>query len=782
MSFFDNLSNFTSAGGTLLKKRLGVADPAAIPATAPANADADTVVSGAKPVSRKDIANLFDPTTSENLVKRLNTVAANANQAAARAHAAAAQTNQVVQSLETQDVSIVDLINQCQTNPLNDFTNYTYHLKWSIANNMMSLSWSMTVVEPYSISLVDKMANAAATLGVNDFMKSPYFIELWFTGYTEDGQFASPKISYSVWRMLIMKMDSTTNEVGTTWKIEGAIDNDLAAANYYTFTSGPITIPQTKTFGDFLDKLGDAMTHQDVTIDSTKPRTSAKGDTVFTTKYVFKAPDDVRSWSIVAPKPQENSQRNADFDVENAMFTTKGMVINQGTDIGQIINSVAAKCPDANKWIIGQSTSSQAPAGTGLIQVFVIHTQIEIVGYDFFNNDYIRVLTYTLVPYTSTKADTDNAAINKLLSPAVQKTKLQQLSKNKKFNRVYNYLYTGLNTDVIKFDISVNNFWVVAVPPYNAQNTYDAQTQGPVASPNSVGFGPKVGAASPGSWTGSAKSANTSTRAQALVNPKNLDATTAHGPAETGNNNQPQAAATTLKQQHTASLFYYDSVRDTSNLQNVLNKFTPSQQTAITAVASRQQITDANKYAEQYELASNRANSLVKISAVPKKQAGFANVIHGSDNPKTQVTQDSTAVSPGVGLFSTVLGNLFSVGPEFMAIDLEIRGDPYWIGRGNVDLTADINNNKGRPTPQDTTATFVDGDVMFLLTFKIVSGPNEDTGLVDVNNSQIATFTGLYRTMSVKSQFSDGKFTQVLSAAKEVYSSPFDSNLAATSR
>jgi hypothetical protein len=42
----------------------------------------------------------------------------------------------------------------------------------------------------------------------------------------------------------------------------------------------------------------------------------------------------------------------------------------------------------------------------------------------------------------------------------------------------YDYIFTGLNTEVINFDISIDSAWQISIPQWSALNTYYNFVQG----------------------------------------------------------------------------------------------------------------------------------------------------------------------------------------------------------------------------------------------------------------------------------------------------------------
>lgn len=93
---------------------------------------------------------------------------------------------------------------------------------------------------------------------------------------------------------------------------------------------------------------------------------------------------------------------------------------------------------------------------------------------------------------------------------------------------------------------------------------------------------------------------------------------------------------------------------------------------------------------------------------------------------------------------------------DLVNIDLEIRGDPYWLGSDKPSSTE--SESSGSPN-------YNWGDVAFGLIVKIPVMWEEDIGLPQLTSS--VQFSGIYRVITVKNHFhEDGKFTQTIHGTK----------------
>jgi hypothetical protein len=134
-------------------------------------------------------------------------------------------------------------------------------------------------------------------------------------------------------------------------------------------------------------------------------------------------------------------------------------------------------------------------------------------------------------------------------------------------------------------------------------------------------------------------------------------------------------------------------------------------------------------------------------------------------------------------LFGTVLGNVRDASSEFIEVEMEIRGDPYWLGAGHLEENKIILAKAGAISkdqlPDSNTALYHTGDEMMLLTFRTGQPPDNDTGIMDLNGGNSSSFNGLYRVLTVTHHFKMGQFTQNLHASKDVYTQVVDQDLAA---
>ena len=121
---------------------------------------------------------------------------------------------------------------------------------------------------------------------------------------------------------------------------------------------------------------------------------------------------------------------------------------------------------------------------------------------------------------------------------------------------------------------------------------------------------------------------------------------------------------------------------------------------------------------------------------------------------------------------------------DMVNIKLEILGDPAWISQSQFiplnsktftqgvgkGVDSDIDYwrvNRGRIWNDKLRCYNTDvAEPIILLKFRMPKDFNDQTGVYELQSSQAAEFSGLYRVVTVEHNFTDGKYTNVLSLTR----------------
>jgi hypothetical protein len=760
-------------------------------------------------------------------------------------------------------------------NILNDFANYTYHIRFSLVNqtqaytvkadtdlstvsryiiaesgataafniskfstmnivapnfknqNQGLLTWKMTINEPYGLTLPDYIVNAAKSsrIGVKNSSRFPFFIELWFTGYDEEGNIVQPSVSRKVWRVMMLDFDLETTIAGTTYNMHGIGDNAIGTANQYAFPPTSLQI-NTKTgkLGAAVNKLRDSLNE------------AAKGaeNRNAATEYKIEIPNELMDWEFESTK---NNKASAGNQTDSNGASIK---LNRGQDIGSFLLSLAAKCEtNADKYLKGMGDSGKGSAEkTGLGRVLQVFTEVKLGAYNEDLNDYAKEIIIRMVPFYTPRIVTTPEQARQQLNIEVQRRKVTELEKLGLLARQYDYQYTGLNTEIIRFDVKVESFWAITLPTYLGSNTWGQYHVGPKLDGNTTGvsntkqtaikfgndnilpypvgdianrvtssvtsaFGSLGSAASSfsiggtGSQFGNIGSAggvfgtltsgvstgmNSSIQNLAINNVGNLGGGVAspnliRGLGSIISNPAPRfdAQTTNLLQNIT------NNVRQSGTFSDAAS--TSAELAARSLAASARGLVYLEDVKSLIESSRTMDDDALKVAFQIDPSPQGQNATNNGLEAK-QTTPNFKGYPSSQSMFGQTLGNLYD--NKFMLeIELTIRGDPYWMGTTNLEDNnisekllglSNIGDRRGVDAILRDRANYLVGENMFLLRFRTGTNYREDTGFMDFESSS-DYFNGIYAVLEVENNFENGSFTQNLRAYKELFSQKVSKSL-----
>jgi len=349
-----------------------------------------------------------------------------------------------------------------------EFTTVIGLNKKSKSTNMIEGTFS--IIEPYGVTLIDSLLMASQTSsGFKNYLQQPYMLELNFTGYDDNGQPIGRRYA-NIFRkrfpIKIIECKLSVGNKGTEYKLS-FVPTGHGDAHSEEMRTTPRDFSITaKTVDEFFN--GDP---------NAKPPTpglagklaefyesekkSGKREVVDVFKFQFDS--EVGKSSIVSDKLTPLSQGNPDspnktspvapgIDLSKNTFN-----IPKGTTYVDIINKVMAQ----SDWLINLQLGLEKPEKktsdeTSVFNAFKVLTKSTFLDYDSTRNTYGKVITYSVNQYPTWKADHPD---------------LPQLSDSTPFTaKVYNYIYTGKNTDILDFKLQFDTTFYTAVNKYTKTN------------------------------------------------------------------------------------------------------------------------------------------------------------------------------------------------------------------------------------------------------------------------------------------------------------------------
>ena len=367
--------------------------------------------------------------------------------------------------------------------------------------NTNAVLFELEIYEPYSMGLLlQSMQNAAVKSGYANYLdNAPYVFRLDIQGYDETGkEFKQIKPKFFVCK--ITKSTFEVNEGGSTYRLTAVPYNHSGYSDTINTLFKDIAISPGKkgTLKELLVEGSDSLvtylnrneyklveegligkpdvytiefptkSEQFVSSVTANPNNSA---TVLVDQLIQNAVGSVGSNVIFefGDNPIGNSTFGFDesnggnypfsrasdvYDEETGRIVRDKLVIDPKRRLFQFkqaqkLTDIILECILNTKYA-AETQNNKNIDDNGFITWFRIDTQIQFLDYDELIGDYSRLITYRIVPFKVHHSVFTNPS-----SPPLGYDKLE-----KKIVKAYNYIYTGQNTDVLKFDINIkHNFY-----------------------------------------------------------------------------------------------------------------------------------------------------------------------------------------------------------------------------------------------------------------------------------------------------------------------------------
>ena len=655
--------------------------------------------------------------------------------------------------------------------------------------NAQVTEFKMVVAEPMGIALVDSLFLAAQSLEIKNYLKTPYFLQLDFIGTNEQGQdVVLPAMSSAqaelvglqssraripstwIWRVQILNVETQLGPAGATHTITMRPFTEVGLTEYFLNAKTNITIDGITTIGDLLDRLEEAINKQF--------RDNNDGHTVkfdilpyvpITGQNLPSGNPNPRTWQIVPREFARRNLRSASFVRGDATKVT----IGSREALNEVIQEAIGITKEAQELRKFERSGRQR---VDAIVLWKLRSEVfEVEGnnsFNFVNNTYNYNIRYVIVPYETNQVITDGN--RQQIQQPRNKTLETLLERNRRLKLVkrYDYLFTGLNTEVLELDLNLNTAWIASLPLYDGANSFGQTEAGPAIDQQALS-----------ELSGIRQNLDALANLQQQI--ENLLGRVRSGEIVRSddfnrifNEASPQVADTVQRLRQIASERRGIFTSEQTFRREQVEGFERSVREAIAQNQRALQDKELQRRVgeEVQAIIRRRANDI-------RNRAGGVNLnyiellneaLEGRfdrqlpislrpDNFENRAEVDrSTELGGNLEegrnrlVYATILNQAKNT-QDFLKIDLTIKGDPYWLG----------NNHYGSPitTLEPHTMNPDLADVMFLLTFKLPSGI-DDNGNVKLNNADV--YNGVYIALSVKSIFENGKFYQTITAMRDV--------------
>lgn len=622
-----------------------------------------------------------------------------------------------------------------------------------VSRSMQATKIEMTLSEPMGTSLMDILADAAYELRVRNYSKTHFFMEVKFIGYDEDGTvnmapFANePNKGIWLYHLFLTNIEMKVDSTGSVYNLsfipfEERLqdDNDMRLPD-------PTSV-EGETVGEIFKKLAESLNH------------SVKNMYGYATReYVFEfkkfaingANHDPATFKVVPKNPDSNPQRS------NAMIAVEGGKVKahfaRGMALNDIVDQVFANSSEAQslaKDIVEiEKITDDKQKKMRESTVFQMNVVTEVMGYDYATENYIIRYRIIIGPYYTQRPILSKEQVEASKLPSVQAANMLKLRKNGYLVKRYDYIFTGMNTEVLDLDIKFNTAWTAMLPRV-------------------MGYSNSLSAQEVHSMKNPYETVRSKQQELADVNNKLRERA------------QLQEEVNNLKQQGAPSKYTEKIIAEKNAKLNGYNESElVTRRTALVSEIEKNR-NELQKKEESNRLAAANVNrpKLKYAEEVFESQA-LIDYNRGMPVSLVQSTQDSRYNVSGAfpeshgrdrSIFGAVMDQLYETqGMAMNNITMEIKGDPYWMGSGNFMRSyqtlkfMDKVMNLSGPDEDNFAPDMSRGDIMFLLTFRYPRGV-DSYGLPILKPNEF--FTGVYILRGVQHKFANGQFTQTLDAIR----------------
>lgn len=381
---------------------------------------------------------------------------------------------------------------------------------------------TFTVKQPNRADLLDQIVLARSFLGCEGTQGIYMYLEIKFMGYTDEadyftvggtdpgGQLVDVAGPYR-WKMSVNNINATMDSGGGTYDFECAfLETEAFKDKRYRLgqnitARGKTVTEMVKSIEDginkFLQSNNDKQVKDEVTFDLSGLLKSASNasdqnkvliddenlilpdvNTGDTTKAPLNTAD-AKSEKTAEERIKESQDANSDPEEITTDNTTNVINFSIGESIQDVLQKVIAMCPEARfrycrKPNPDDIEDQEVNKDQAFVQRLKINAGVEDIGFDKRTNTAAYRIIYRPVLYRSA---TDQQFVvpeeNEDLEPTDVQSRFEQIVGSGNCRKVYQYLFTGVNDQIMNLDVTFNNaISTLMTPRRGLVGTTDAAT------------------------------------------------------------------------------------------------------------------------------------------------------------------------------------------------------------------------------------------------------------------------------------------------------------------
>jgi hypothetical protein len=587
-------------------------------------------------------------------------------------------------------------------------------------------------IEVGGITFFSRILKAANDLNIENHLSATYILELNFKGQlngTPVGRMPEVGTYYYICTMTNLGM---SYQEGAAYYSGSLVETSSMAFNQLEVALSFETSIQASTFGEFLGKFQDELKKQ------AREVVRLSRNSLFPNDYVLIDGYGASSWAFGDPGTIEEARNvsvsgsagNLNFNFpKGTSITTAITVALMNTDKQRRLpvglrGEVFAKANANDLTAIPSQYANQLRWPT-------YETTTAFGRYDEISNNYQKRLTYTVIPTLKPDGTNDpdsHRTFNE--SKVMQVNKLKKYFTNGQLKKRYDYIHTGKNTEILNFDVSINNlFFTMQASLFGALHRADSYFPG-------------------GSSDGQTASVLLTQNDQIRTKIQEIQRQISE--LENRQRNSRGGGDSELirigRDIPSLQVELDDLIRQEEALAPTVNDALAPFQTG--AFTNNVPSINRNRYITQSEL---YANSDINSNRESVYRMPFRFAMPNGSATRGPETNSQTIGALGVAALQS---NLFAPA-DLLEISLQIRGDPWWLGQSNYNKYG-VNSKIGGQS--------------FFLNVIAPRYPDENTGWMLQENLVTYMLSGVYVVLGGTATYESGMFTMALSAYRDLNS------------
>lgn len=333
----------------------------------------------------------------------------------------------------------------------------TYNAPNSHVHNAVAGKFDIELREFSGASLMDRIYATSLLLGIRNHLKVPYFLELTFKG--RDPTSSDPNLrglsgKRWVWPICIGTVETDIDVGGATHILNAYPYGDIAQFDKNATIDKSVNVSNTITVREALKRLQDEINERN--------REKKSVDTTIPDEIEILVHEDFAEMKLVDDDVylQQSKQVPMDRDPNPGSMETRDINIPDNETIMNAINSIVTTAPEYHEKSKNMKTElKETDRPVEMKRLHRIKTAAEILDYDSRRGEYTHKYTYMVLPYYMGNLQLDSSELS-----VDSEKKINSYRTRKILRKRYNYLYTGLNDQVIDFQIKLVNAWVAPIP------------------------------------------------------------------------------------------------------------------------------------------------------------------------------------------------------------------------------------------------------------------------------------------------------------------------------